>query len=581
MKIRDLSYLLRFMKRQPALLATALLLTVADVFFALMMPWLMSRIVDEGVLTGNLGMVERTSLQMVGMALGGSLTGFLSALVISLVTQRVSNDMRKSVFGKIQSLSYRQLSAYSSGVLVTRVMSDTQLVSQFGAAFFQAFLKPMAMFVLGLAMTLAVSPRFALVFAVILPLQALILVLFMKKMTPLFLKTQLIIERMNERVQEMLGSLRLIRVSMQQARENSSFGETNQELLEVNLQIQALMALLNPLVMLIINFVLILIILIGSRLVQAGTAEVGRIIAVIMYIQQIMMSLMMIGQIYQMYSRTVVSSRRLEEIEDMRPSMAEGTLTLEAPVERIEVRDAVFRYPGTPEDHPPALDRVSLDLRRGEFFAVIGPTGSGKSTLAALLARLLPASSGAVLVNGRDILHYTDASLRSHVAIVLQQSSITSGTVADNIRYGLESASPEEVTRAAALAQADSFISALPQGYDTPVSQRGASLSGGQKQGIAVARALLRRPDVLILDDSTSAMDLDTERRLREALRSACPDMTLIVISQRVATVMHADRILLMEHGRVSASGTHRSLRSQSGLYREICAAQNIPEETP
>ncbi len=579
MKIKDLAYLAQFMKKQTGLILAALVLLAVDVYFALMLPWLMSMIVDDGVLTGNVEMVKATSFRMGWMALGGSLTAFLSAIVISVLTQRVSNDMRKSVFRKIHSLSYGQLDHYSNGVLVTRVMSDTQLVSQFGASFFQVFLKPLAMFLFGLLMTLTVSPRFALVFLVILPLQLIVLIIFMKKLTPLFLRTQLRIEKMNERIQEILSNLQLIRVYTQQAREAQSFGESNQALLDVNLKIQVLLAVMNPLVMLIINLVLILIVWLGSQLVQIGSVEVGRIIAVIMYMQQIMMSLMMMGQIYQMYSRTVVSSRRLEEIEDMRPSLPDGDLPLAEPVTSLEVRDAVFRYPGTSEEHPPALSHLSLTVGRGEFFAVIGTTGSGKSTLAALLARLLPASDGKVLVNGRDILEWSDESIRSRISIVLQQSMLTSGTIAENICYGLENVPREEIVRAAAVAQADRFISALPDGYDTPVSQRGASLSGGQKQSVMIARALLRRPDVLILDDSTSAMDLGTERRLREALRSAFPEMTMIVISQRVATVMQADRIMLLEHGKISSIGTHQALMDQSPLYREICVSQNILEE--
>ena len=579
--MKRLKYFLDYASRHKAALLLTLLLLIGDVTLATLMPWLMSELVDNGVLTGSMDTVKRTSLLMAGAALAGSVTAFLFSAVTAVLSQRINNEMRKDLFRSIHSLSYGQTDTYAAGTLLTRIMSDTQIVTQFGAAFFQMLVKPLAMFLFGFVMTLVISGKYAWIFAAAIPLQTVILILFMKRLTPLFLRIQLRIEKINSLIQETLGSMRLVKAYMHQDYEGRRFRRENDDLLGLNLEIQYTLAVMNPLIMLIINGVLIAILALSGVLARTGETDVGRIIAAIMYIQQIMMSLMVMGQIYQVTAKAAVSCERLSEIRDMEPALKDGTRTLEEPVKTLEAREVSYYYPGAEGSDRPALDRVSFSVSAGEIMGVTGPTGSGKSTLAALLNRFAEPVSGEILLNGIPLPEWTAESLGRKITAVLQKPELCFGTIADNIRYGLEGATEEDIRRAAHIAGADVFIDGMPEGYGTEVTQRGASLSGGQKQCIALARALLRRPEVLILDDSTSSMDLITEDRFYERLAEACPGITLIIVSQRIHTILRADRILLMEDGRISAAGRHAELLEQSGLYREICRSQEIGEVCP
>ena len=576
--MKKLNFFFSYAFRHKMQLALAAVLLLGDVAVTSVMPLLMSRVVDEGVLTGSIETVKSVSLIMAAVAFGGCLVAFAFNAVLAVFSHRVSNDMRKDLFRRVHTLSFGQSDRFSSGALLTRIMSDTQIATQFGSAFFQMLLKPLLLFLSGFGLTLMISGQYAWVFAVFVPLQTVILFLFMKRLTPLFLKIQLRIEKINSLIQETLGNLRLIRSYTHEDAENLQFKGENDDLLGLNLKIQYTLAVMNPLIMLIINLVLIAILAVSSQLVRSGSTEIGRVIAAIMYIQQIMMSLMMMGQIYQAAAKTAVSCERLEEISRMEPEVPDGTRNLSGPFASLECTDLGYAFPEAPEDAPPALDGISLSLSRGGMIGITGPTAAGKSVLVSLLARFRLPTAGTVRINGEDLRDVSSASLRSMVTVVLQENDVSSGTIADNIRYGLASATDEEVQAAAAAAQADAFISALPDGYNTQVAQKGASLSGGQKQCIALARALLRRPEVLILDDCTSSLDLVTESRFHAALRQMLPDTALIVVSQRLPAILKADRILLLEEGRLSAAGTHRELLEKSEHYREICRAQEIGE---
>lgn len=577
--MKKLKYLFDYAFRHKGLLAAATVLLLGDVAVTNILPLLMSRIVDDGVMKGSIDTVKNISVIMAAVAFGGCLVAFGFSAVLAVFSHRVSNEMRKDLFRRVHSLSFAQTDRYSSGVLLTRIMSDTQIATQFGSAFFQMLLKPLLLFIFGFAITLTISGSYAWVFAVFVPLQAVILFLFMKRLTPLFLKIQLRIEKINSFVQETLGNLRLIRSYNHQENENAQFKGENDDLLGLNLKIQYNLAVMNPLIMLIINFVLIAILYVSGGLVRSGSVEIGRVIAAIMYIQQIMMSLMMIGQIYQAAAKTVVSCDRLEEIRSLTPEVPDGRKEVSGAFGSLECKDACYAFPGTQEGSPPAVDRVSLSVPRGSFIGITGPTAGGKSVLVSLLARFRLPTEGAVLLNGTDTRELAEASVRGKVTVVLQQNDVSSGTIADNIRYGLD-ATDEEVKAAAETAQADGFISALPEGYGTAVAQKGASLSGGQKQCIALARALLRKPEVLILDDCTSSLDLVTEGRFHAALREKFPDLTLIAVSQRLPALVQADRIYLMDEGKLVASGTHAELRESCDLYRSMCRAQEIGEVT-
>lgn len=573
-----LRFLARYVRKHRWTVLLCLLLLGGDVWIAAVMPRYMSEIVDRGVLAGSMEAIRTIGIRMALVAVAGSVIGFLFSALVSVLSQKVSNDMRKDLFRKIHSLSFGQTDHLSSGALLTRIMTDTQIITQFGTALFQMLLKPAALFVVGFIMTVVISGRFAWIFVIAIPLQTVLLILFMKKLTPLFTAIQLKIEKINSRLQETFANIRLIKSYVRQDEENRRFRQDNTDLQGLNLDIQYTLAVMNPLIMLIINLVLIGIIAIGSRLVSVGEIDVGGIIAAIMYIQMIMMSLMTVGQIYQVAARAVVSHVRLQDVIALEPP-ADGTHPLDGPVREIEARGIGFTYPLSEEGSPPAVTGVSFRAAAGSFIAIVGPTGSGKSTLAAIAAGFLRPTAGSLLVNGREISEWTRASLQGRIVMVLQHSALCTGTIAASIRFGMEEASPEEVRQAAAIAQADGFISALPEQYDTPVTEKGTSLSGGQKQCIAIARALLRRPDMLILDDAASSIDLLTERALRTRLREAYPNLTLIVVTQRLASVRDADQLILLSDGRMAAAGTHGELMASSELYRGMYEAQQGGEE--
>ena len=575
--MKHLRYYLPYVRKYIGWVFPALLFLAGDVWVATAMPWYMSEIVDHGVLAGSMETIRSLGWRMAFLALAGSLFAFLTAAITSILAQKINNDMRKRLFSRVHSLSFGQTDHLSPGTLVTRVMSDTQIVTQFGAAMLQMLLKPLALFVFGFIMMWIISRTYALVFAAVIPVQIVLMLLFVRRLNPLFTRIQLRMEKLNSRIQEALSSLRLIKVYLHQKEEAAAFRTENTDLMHLNLRIQYLLAIMNPLIMLLINVLLLVIIFVGGQLVRSGASETGRVIAAIMYVQQIMMSLMMMGQIYQVTAKAAVSCRRLEEIDRLTPRLPEGETPLQQPVHSLCCREITFSYPGAAR---PALTDIDLDLTIGGFTALVGPTGSGKSTLAFLLARYCAATEGTVLLNDRDILQWTGSSVGRRVVMVLQKSALCTGTIADNIRYGLADATDEDVRHAAEIAQADRFISALPQGYDTPVAQQGASLSGGQKQCVALARALLRNPEVLILDDSTSSLDMITELRFRTALRQAFPQLTLVVIAQRIATVEQADQILLLEEGRIAARGTHRQLLEHP-LYQNMARSQQAEAEAP
>lgn len=579
--MKHLKYFRDYAFRHKGFICLALLFLAADVTIATLMPWMMSRLVDDGVVTGSMDNVKSISVQMALIALGGCVIAFLFSAVTAVLSQRISKEMRRDLFYKIHSLSYGQTDHWSSGTLLTRIMSDTQIVTQFGASIFQMLLRPLALFLFGFIMTLVISGRYAWIFAVAIPVQTVILILFMKKLTPLFLKIQLRIEKINSLIQETLGNMRLIKSYMHQDYEERRFRKENEDLYGLNLKIQYALAVMNPLIMLLINGVLVAILALSGVLVRSNEIEIGRVIAAIMYVQQIMMSLMVMGQVYQMTAKAVVSCERLEEIRQMEPSLHDGDRPLTESIRTMEAKNVTYYYPGSDGNSTPALDAVSFRIPRGSFTGVTGPTGSGKSTLVCLLARFTDPASGQILVNDTDVKEWTAASLGERITVALQKPALCSGTIEDNIRYGLTAASMEDVQRAAYISGAATFIDELPDGYDTQVTQRGTSLSGGQKQCVALARALLRKPDVLILDDCTSSMDLITEERFYRRLREAYPEMTLIVVAQRLRSILRADQILLMENGRMAASGTHEQLLKESRLYAEICRSQEIGEVVP
>lgn len=550
------------------------LMMVVEVVVDLIQPTLMSVIVDEGVIAGDMSKIVSTGILMLVLVLVGGIGGLSASYFSSVASQGFGCDLRGDIFKKVMNLSLQQTDKFSTGSLVTRLTNDVTTIQNFVAMVLRMFIRTPMLFVGGIIMALSLDVKFSIVLAFAMPIELLIVFIVVLKARPLFDTVQKKIDNVNSIVQENVTGARVVKAYVREEHQISKFDEANRDLRDTTLYVQKLLSTLHPAMMIIMNVSVVAIILIGGLQVQAGALEVGKIMAAITYVTQILFSLMMVAMMFQMLSRTIASARRINEVLDEIPAIMSGD---KAPERKqgggsVKFENVSFRYPGTAGK--PVLSKINLDIKPGEYVAILGATGSGKSSLVKLIPRFYDATEGRVLVNGIDVREYEIKNLRDRIAFVLQTSELFSGTVADNIRWGREDASDEEVRCAAKIAQADDFINSFNDGYETYVAEKGASLSGGQKQRIAIARAILRKPEIIIFDDSTSALDVGTESRLRTALRSELKDTTIVMIAQRITSVMTADRIAVIEDGVITACAPHDVLIKTSATYRDIYNSQ-------
>ena len=555
---------------------------IGEVAIDLMQPKLMSVIVDEGVIGGNLPLIITTGLKMLGLVAIGGLFGILSAAFASNAAQRFGNDLRNDAFKKVMSLSLEQTDKFTTGSLVTRLTNDINAVQDFVAMLIRMFVRAPMQFIGGIVMAISISPKFGIVLAIALPIQLVLIFLMLKKASPLYAIVQKKLDRVNSVVQENVSGARVVKAYVKEGHEIGRFKTANGELRDVNLKVQRLMATLSPVLMIIMNASVIAILLIGGKEVQNDISvimmggegiEVGDVMAAITYITQILMSMMMVSMMFQTMTRAAASAKRITEMLECDPAIkgAENSPATEIKG-AVEFKNVSFRYPNSAGR--PVLSDVSFDVKPGETVAIIGATGSGKSSLVNLIPRFYDADSGEILIDGVSVRDYDLETLRKKIAFVLQKTELFSGTVADNIRWGNPDATDEEVQKAAEIAQAHDFIMGFSEDYNTMIAEKGASLSGGQKQRIAIARAMIRRPEILIFDDSTSALDLGTEARLHKALRENVKDTTIIMIAQRIASIKNCDRIAVIENGTIVAFAPHDELMRTSDTYRDIYASQ-------
>lgn len=551
---------------------------IGEVAIDLMQPKLMSKIVDEGVLGQDLALIITTGLTMLGLVAIGGLFGILSAAFASNAAQRFGNDLRNDAFKKVMSLSLEQTDKFTTGSLVTRLTNDINAVQDFVAMLIRMFVRAPMQFIGGIVMAITISPKFGIVLAIALPIQLFLIFLMLKKAGPLYSVVQKKLDRVNSVVQENVSGARVVKAYVKEQHEIGRFNEANTELRDVNLTVQRLMATLSPILMIIMNGSVIAILLIGGKEVQAaigtiGGIQVGDVMAAITYITQILMSMMMVSMMFQTMTRAAASARRVSEMLDSDPVIKGSRFTPETETSgAVTFKNVSFRYPGTVGRR--VLEDINLDIKPGENIAIIGATGSGKSSLVNLIPRFYDTVDGEVLVDGVNVRDYDLDTLRGKIAFVLQKTELFSGTVADNIRWGRPDATDEEVELAAKIAQADDFIKGFNEDYNTMIAEKGASLSGGQKQRIAIARAIIRRPEILIFDDSTSALDLSTEARLHKALRENIEGTTVIMIAQRIASIRNCDRIAVIENGTIVAFAPHDELMKTCETYRDIYASQ-------
>ena len=565
--------LIKYLKPYAWLAIISPLLMIGEVTVDLFQPKLMAKIVDEGVLEGNMTVVWQTGLFMLALVILGGFFGIMCAYTASKAAQGFGHDLRVDTFDSVMSLSIQQTDKFTTGSLVTRLTNDVSMIQELVQMALRMFVRAPIFFVGGSIMMLTLDLEFSIVALIGLPILLAMVFLFLRKVTPLFGLVQKKLDKVNSVVQENVSGARVIKAYVREDYENDRFDKANKDFYDVNYKTMSIMCFLSPLMMIVMNMAVVAVIYLGGLKAEAQAMKAGDIMAAVSYLTQIFHSVMMVNMMFQTLSRAGASAKRVNEVLDSAPVIASGDKKGSTENDIcISFKDVDFHYPGS--SGRPVLNKINLDVKRGETLAIIGATGSGKSSLVKLLPRFYDANNGEVIIDGISVKDYDLKELRSKIGYVMQKSELFSDTVAGNIRWGKKDATDEEIKEAALTAQADGFISSFAEGYNTFIAEKGASLSGGQKQRVSIARALVRKPEILILDDSTSALDLATEARLRVALREKMKDTTVIMIAQRIASVKEADRIAVIEKGSIVACDTHEALLESCKTYREIYSSQ-------
>ena len=548
---------------------------IVEVLGEVLLPSLYANILNRGIVGKNIGyivficaMMVLTAVAMMAGGVGGAYFGAKAAV-------NFAGDVRRDVFAKVQKFSFANIDKFSAGSLVTRLTNDVTQVMNFVNMLLRMCLRAPGMLIGALIMLIIRAPHLALVLAVTIPVLLGIQVLLIRAAFPRFKNMQAKIDALNTDVQENLVNVRVVKSFVREDFEQKKFDTANGNLKQAGLSALRLMTMIMPMMMLIMNLTMVVVIWVGGREVVAGTMLWGDLSAYITYITQILMSLMMVSMLFLISSRSLASANRISEVLDEKIDITdENAAHPDKIVEQgdVEFRDVSFRYYKNSEGL--VLDHINLKIRHGQTVGVIGSTGCGKSTLVSMIPRLYDVDAGEVLVDGVNVRDYNLNHLRSGVGMVLQKNVLFSGTIDENLRWGDENADHETVVAAAKSAQADGFVSAMPKGYDTLLEQGGANVSGGQKQRLCIARALLKKPRILILDDSVSAVDTATEALIRRAFANELKDSTKIIIAQRITSVMEADMIVVMDDGRITGIGTHDQLMQNNDEYREIYESQ-------
>lgn len=558
------------------------LFMVGEVLMDLIQPGIMSQIVDDGVLglnngsVGNLSLIWQLGFYMIGLVLFGGLCGSLNNVFVHLSAQNIGNEIRKDCFCNIMTFSFPQLDKFGTGSLVTRVTNNITQVQTFVSLFVRGMIRTSLLTFGSMYCMFCLNQNFGLIVLCAFPFIVGCLAFCLSKANPLFSKLQMQLDSMNSIMQEDVSGIRVIKACVREAYEKIRFGKANGELIKTQLQVLIIFAFMNPVINALMYIVVAVILLVGSFEVGTGETTPGNIMAAITYTTQLLNGILMLVMLFQNISRGIASWKRVKEVLYSEPELKDGTCSGESGQHgEIEFRDVSFRYPGSSQI---VLDHINLTVHKGETIAVMGATGCGKTSLVNLIPRFYDVTDGAVLVDGIDVREYKQKVLLEKVVVAMQKSELFRASINENIAWGMPDASVEAVKAAAVTAQADDFISSAPDGYNTIVAERGMSLSGGQKQRLSIARAVLKSAEILIFDDSTSALDLKTEANFYEALQKSNPQSTKIIIAQRIASVRRADRIVVLEHGRISACGSHEELMKSCAAYQDIYHSQ-IGEE--
>ncbi|HVB75980.1 MAG TPA: ABC transporter ATP-binding protein [Ktedonobacteraceae bacterium] len=570
--------LLRFMSPYRMTLVLVLVLAFAQSMANLYLPTLMANIVDYGIVKEDTGYIWRTGGLMLLVTIGGVICAIIGSFFAARVATGFGKIIRAQIFTHVEHFSLHEFDKMSTASLITRTTNDTTQVQQVWILILGIMITAPMMMIGGIILAVAQDAPLSLVLVVTIPILVAAIVVLMSKAIPLFRVMQVKLDKLNLILDEGLTGVRVIRAFDRMKNEERRFDEANLDLTDVAIRVNRIIASLMPIMMLVLNVTSIAILWFGSIRISNGDMQVGALFAFLQYAMQILFGLLMVSMMFVMLPRAAASADRINEVLEMEPEIkdAEQVKLADAKQGYVEFQDVTFSYPGAEE---PALNNISFSARPGQVSAIIGGTGAGKSTLVSLIPRFYDIDSGSILVDGVDIREIAQQDLRAKIGFVPQKAVLFSGTIAENIRYGKENASEDEIRHAADVAQATEFITQMQDGLDSAISQGGTNISGGQKQRLSIARALVRKPEIYVFDDTFSALDFKTDAMLRAALKKETLDSTVLIVAQRVSTVMDADQIIVLDEGRVVGIGTHRKLMRSCEVYREIVTSQLSMEE--
>ncbi len=551
------------------------ILIILEVICELLLPLVMAEIVDVAIPSGDVSCIFRLGAEMLVLAGISMACGVLAAKYAAFASQGFGGNLRQCLFDKIQEFSFADIDRFSSASLITRMTNDVNAMTMMLAMGLRMLVRAPVMLIAALVISLRLNARLAVILLVIIPLMALAIALLMKICTRLFEAMQKKIDGLNNVLQENLVAIRVVKAFVREDHERKKFNRSSDELMAAGLTVGMRIIAMMPIMMLCMNGATLAVLYFGGRMVMGGTFLLGDLNAFLSYIMQVLMSVMMVAMSLLQLSRAQACARRINEVLSASPSVRNKaeTAPLPAPRGRVEFQDVSFKYAvgGTGDD---VLSHIGFTVEPGQFVAIVGGTGTGKSSLVNLIPRFYDVTGGAILVDGVDVRDYPLEELRSRIGMVLQTNILFTGTIRENLLWGRPDATEAELVQAAKDAQAYDFIMQLPQGFDTVLTQGGTNVSGGQKQRLCIARAMLRRPAILILDDSTSAVDSATEAAIRESFHRNLKDTTVIIIAQRISSVQYADEILILDDDHIAGRGTHDQLLAGNEIYQEIYHSQ-------
>ncbi|NLL70827.1 MAG: ABC transporter ATP-binding protein [Epulopiscium sp.] len=570
--------LIKFLKPYTVAVVAVIVFVFAQSISELYLPTLMSDIVDIGIVNGDIKYIIKIGGIMLIVAAGGTIFTILASFLSSRVAAGFGRDLRNQVFSKVESFSIEEFEKIGTSSLITRTTNDITQIQQVVFMILRMMISAPLMCIGGIIMAVSRDAELSLVIVIVIPIIASLIFLIAKKGVPLFKVMQTKIDKLNLILREELTGIRVIRAFNRSEHEKERFNKANLDLTKTASKAFKIMVSLMPLMMLLLNLTTISIIWFGGLRIDSGRMQVGDLMAFIQYVMQIMFSLFMLSMMFVMIPRASVSTNRINQVLEMETNIKDPKQPKKNTGKKglVEFKNVSFSYPGAER---PVLNNLSFCAQSGKVTAIIGGTGSGKSTVINLIPRFYDIDSGSILINGIDIREMSQKELRSKIGFVPQKAVLFSGTIADNIRYGKENATVDEIQHAVDIAQATDFIINMKDGFDYQISQGGTNISGGQKQRLSIARALVRKPEIYLFDDSFSALDFKTDAKLRIALKKEIKDSTVIIVAQRVSTIMDADQILVLDEGEIVGIGKHKELLNTCKVYREIVSSQLSEEE--